>query len=101
MTFKLRDKVMQMTNNYDKEIFNGDIEWVSSIDQPENREIIIDFDGRLIPYGSSELGEIVLAYAISVRQIPGERISGSHSAINDPTLPSSPEESDLHGNYKG
>jgi len=70
LTFKLHDKVMQITNNYDKEVFNGDIGWVSKIDQ-ENRELTIDFDGRLIPYGSSELDEIVLAYAISVHKSQG------------------------------
>ena len=70
MTFKLHDKVMQITNNYDKEVFNGDIGWISKIDQ-DNRELTIDFDGRLIPYGSSELDEIVLAYAISVHKSQG------------------------------
>jgi exodeoxyribonuclease V alpha subunit len=69
-TFRLGDKVMQITNNYDKEVFNGDIGWVSKIDQ-EDREIIIDFDGRLINYDYSDLDEIVLAYAISVHKSQG------------------------------
>jgi exodeoxyribonuclease V alpha subunit len=69
-TFKLGDKVMQTTNNYDKEVFNGDIGWVSKIDQ-ENREITIDFDGRLITYDYSDLDEVVLAYAISVHKSQG------------------------------
>ena len=69
-TFRLHDKVMQITNNYDKEVFNGDIGWISKID-PESREITIDFDGRLIPYAFSELDEIVLAYAISVHKSQG------------------------------
>jgi exodeoxyribonuclease V alpha subunit len=68
--FKLHDKVMQIVNNYDKEVFNGDIGWVSRIDQ-EDRELTIDFDGRLIPYDFSDLDEIVLAYAISVHKSQG------------------------------
>jgi exodeoxyribonuclease V alpha subunit len=69
-TFKLNDKVMQIVNNYDKEVFNGDIGWVSRIDQ-EDRELTIDFDGRLIAYEYSDLDEIVLAYAISVHKSQG------------------------------
>jgi len=69
-TFKLGDKVMQIVNNYDKEVFNGDIGWVSKIDQ-ENREITIDFDGRLVTYDYSGLDEVVLAYAISVHKSQG------------------------------
>jgi len=64
------DKVMQIVNNYDKEVFNGDIGWVSRIDQ-EDRELTIDFDGRLIPYDYSDLDEVVLAYAISVHKSQG------------------------------
>ncbi|MGA2467550.1 MAG: ATP-dependent RecD-like DNA helicase, partial [Thermodesulfobacteriota bacterium] len=66
-TFKLGDKVMQITNNYDKEVFNGDIGWVSRIDQ-EDKELTIDFDGRSITYDYSDLDEVVLAYAISVHK---------------------------------
>jgi exodeoxyribonuclease V alpha subunit len=69
-TFKLGDKVMQITNNYDKEVFNGDIGWVSRIDQ-EDKELTIDFDGRLITYDHSDLDEVVLAYAISVHKSQG------------------------------
>ncbi len=69
-TFKIGDKVMQITNNYEKEVFNGDIGWVSKIDQEEG-ELTIDFDGRLIQYDSSDLDEIVLAYAISVHKSQG------------------------------
>lgn len=69
-TFRLGDKVMQIVNNYDKEVFNGDIGWVSRIDQ-EDRELTIDFDGRLITYDYSELDEVVLAYAISVHKSQG------------------------------
>ena len=68
--FRLHDKVMQISNNYDKDVFNGDIGWISKINQ-EERELVIDFDGRLVPYLFSELDEIVLAYAISVHKSQG------------------------------
>jgi len=68
--FRLGDKVMQIVNNYDKDVFNGDIGWISKID-PEEREVTIDFDGRLVPYDYSDLDEIVLAYAISVHKSQG------------------------------
>ncbi len=69
-TFQSGDKVMQITNNYDKEVFNGDIGWVSRIDK-EDRELTIDFDGRAITYDYSDLDEVVLAYAISVHKSQG------------------------------
>ena len=69
-TFKLGDKVMQIRNNYEKDVFNGDIGWISKMNQ-EDKELTIDFDGRLVPYAYSELDEIVLAYAISVHKSQG------------------------------
>jgi exodeoxyribonuclease V alpha subunit len=68
--FRLGDKVMQIVNNYDKDVFNGDIGWISKIDS-EEREVTIDFDGRPVPYDYSDLDEIVLAYAVSVHKSQG------------------------------
>jgi len=68
--FRSGDKVMQIVNNYDKDVFNGDIGWISKID-PEEREVVIDFDGRPIPYDYSDLDEVVLAYAVSVHKSQG------------------------------
>jgi exodeoxyribonuclease V alpha subunit len=68
--FRIGDKVMQIVNNYDKDVFNGDIGWISKIDL-EEREVMIDFDGRLIPYDYSDLDEVVLAYAVSVHKSQG------------------------------
>lgn len=67
---RVGDKVMQITNNYEKEVFNGDIGWILRIDQ-EDREIVIDMVGRSITYDYSDLDEIVLAYAISVHKSQG------------------------------
>ena len=69
-TFKTGDKVMQIVNNYDKEVFNGDIGWISGINR-EERDLTIDFDGKQISYDFSELDEVVLAYSISVHKSQG------------------------------
>ena len=69
-SFRVSDKVMQVKNNYDKEVFNGDIGRITSID-PEHQEITISFDGRDIPYDYTDLDEIVLAYAVSVHKSQG------------------------------
>jgi exodeoxyribonuclease V alpha subunit len=64
------DKVMQIRNNYDKDVFNGDIGRIQRIDT-ENREVWVRFDGRLVGYDYSELDEIVPAYAITVHKSQG------------------------------
>ena len=68
--FKLGDKVMQVSNNYEKEVFNGDIGWVSNISQ-EDGELEVEYDGRKVVYERSELDEITLAYAVSVHKSQG------------------------------
>ena len=64
------DKVMQIRNNYDKEVFNGDLGIVSATDSGEEG-VEVDFEGRRVAYESSDLGEIVLAYAITVHKSQG------------------------------
>ena len=68
--FKTGDKVMQIRNNYDKEVYNGDIGRIRSIDR-EDQEINVLFDERLVTYENSELDELVLAYAITVHKSQG------------------------------
>ena len=68
--FKTGDKVMQIRNNYDKDVYNGDIGRVAAIDN-ETQELKVNYDGRAIAYDFSELDEIVLAYAISVHKSQG------------------------------
>ena len=69
-SFRLRDKVIQTRNNYDKEVFNGDIGRIQSID-PEEREVVIRFDTREAVYDFGELDEIALAYAITIHKSQG------------------------------
>ena len=64
------DKVMQVKNNYDKGVYNGDIGRISRI-QLEVQELVVRFDGRPVTYDFTELDEIVLAYAISVHKSQG------------------------------
>ncbi|MCP4443188.1 MAG: ATP-dependent RecD-like DNA helicase [Aureispira sp.] len=69
-TFHLHDKVMQMRNNYDKEVYNGDVGRIVKIDRVEH-EVHIRFDDRVVKYGFSEMDEVVLAYAVSVHKYQG------------------------------
>ena len=66
----MNDKVMQIQNNYEKEVFNGDLGRIVRIDL-EAQEVTIDFDGRKVPYDYADLDEVVLAYAISIHKSQG------------------------------
>ena len=67
---KVGDKVMQIKNNYDKDVFNGDIGRIISIDR-EDQEVTVDYDGRSVSYEYSDLDEIVMAYAVTVHKSQG------------------------------
>ncbi len=69
-TFRQGDKVMQTQNNYDKEVFNGDMGFVAAFD-PINHNLTVDFDRRLVVYDWSEADQLVLAYAVSVHKSQG------------------------------
>jgi exodeoxyribonuclease V alpha subunit len=69
-SFAPGDKVIQMVNNYDKEVFNGDIGKIDRIDLEES-QVFVDFDGRTVEYEFGELDEISLAYATSIHKSQG------------------------------
>jgi exodeoxyribonuclease V alpha subunit len=69
-TFRIRDKVIQTENNYDKEVFNGDIGIITKID-PVERELHVKYDAREVTYEFGELDEISLAYAITIHKSQG------------------------------
>ncbi len=69
-TFAPGDKVLQRVNNYDKEVFNGDIGWISAVD-PEQGTLSVDVDGRRVEYEFGELDELSLAYAASIHKAQG------------------------------
>ena len=69
-TFRLGDKVMQIQNNYMKEVFNGDIGKLVGLD-PVEQSLTLDIEGRRVSYEWSEADQIVLAYAVSVHKAQG------------------------------
>ena len=68
--YRAGDKVMQIRNNYDKEVFNGDIGFIQSIDM-EEKTLTVSFDGRSVDYDATELDELVLAYATTIHKAQG------------------------------
>jgi len=68
--FRLGDKVMQTQNNYDKDVYNGDIGFIRSIDMIE-QTLKVDFDGHAVTYDWSEADQLVLAYVVSVHKAQG------------------------------
>ena len=69
-TYKEGDRVMQLRNNYDKDVYNGDLGYVHSVDM-EERTLTVDFDGQLVEYEVSELDELTLAYATTIHKSQG------------------------------
>jgi exodeoxyribonuclease V alpha subunit len=69
-TFAPGDKVMQIENDYDKEVYNGDIGYVDDVD-PDAGELTASFDGRAVTYGFGELDTLVPAYAATIHKSQG------------------------------
>jgi exodeoxyribonuclease V alpha subunit len=69
-TFAPGDKVMQIENDYDKEVYNGDIGYIDDVD-PETGELKASFDGRSVTYGFGELDTLVPAYAATIHKSQG------------------------------
>jgi len=70
MVLRVRDKVMQLRNNYDKGVFNGDLGRIASIDRDDGK-IQVDFDDKRVEYDADEWDEISLAYATSIHKSQG------------------------------
>ncbi len=68
--FRTGDRVMQIRNNYDKDVFNGDMGYITGIDL-EDQVVTVNMDGRPVPYDFLELDELIHAYAISVHKAQG------------------------------
>jgi exodeoxyribonuclease V alpha subunit len=69
-TYRVGDKVMQTDNDYDKDVFNGDVGYVHRID-PDAQELVIEFDDKPVEYQFGELDEVALAYAVSIHKSQG------------------------------
>jgi exodeoxyribonuclease V alpha subunit len=68
--YRVRDKVMQLRNDYEKDVFNGDIGTILHADKAKFR-VFVDFDGRTVSYEKDEINDITLAYAVSVHKAQG------------------------------
>ena len=86
MTFKPNDKVMHLKNNYEKDVFNGDIGIVHAVDRSENR-IEVLYDDRRVDYELLELDELTLAYAISVHKSQGSEYEAVIIALTTTHFP--------------
>ena len=69
-TFRVGDRVMQLRNNYDKDVYNGDVGFVKAV-EPERRSLVVTFDGRPVRYEPGDLDELVLAYATTIHKSQG------------------------------
>ena len=99
-SFHVADKVMQIKNNYDKKVYNGDIGRIEEIDAGE-QFVIVSFDDKAVEYDFSELDDLVLAYATSVHKYQGSECPCV--VIPDPYVPfqTPPPQSALHGVTRG
>ena len=93
-TFAPGDKVMQVENDYDKEVYNGDIGFVADV-EPEEGELTASFDRRSITYGFGELDALVPAYAASTHKSQARNTSRSDSG-HDAALRHAAAEFSLH-----
>jgi exodeoxyribonuclease V alpha subunit len=73
-TYRVGDRVMQIVNNYDKDVFNGDIGNIRTIDAVE-QELTVEFDGREVNYDFQELDELLLSYATTIHKSQGSEYS--------------------------
>lgn len=69
-TYRSGDRVMQIRNNYDKDVYNGDIGTISDVDLEEN-ELLVSFGDKVVTYEKSDLDELVLAYATTIHKSQG------------------------------
>lgn len=70
MEFRAGDRVMQLRNNYDKDVYNGDVGFVQSV-EPAERTLVVLFDGRPVEYRAADLDELTLAYAMTIHKAQG------------------------------
>lgn len=70
MEFRAGDRVMQLRNNYDKDVYNGDVGFVQSV-EPAERTLVVLFDGRPVEYRAVDLDELTLAYATTIHKAQG------------------------------
>ncbi len=83
--YRAGDRIMQMRNNYDKDVYNGDIGQIRTI-STEDQEVEVDFDGRRVTYQLYELDELSLAYASSIHKAQGSEHPAVVNSDDNPAL---------------
>lgn len=86
LDFKVNDKVMHLKNNYEKDVFNGDIGIVHSVSQTSG-SLVVNYDGRFVEYDTLELDELSLAYTISVHKSQGSEYTAVVIALTTAHFP--------------
>ena len=97
-TFAPGDKVMQIENDYEKEVYNGDIGYIDGVDLEES-ELIVRFDGRVVSYGFGELDALVPAYAATIHKSQGSEYPAVVIPDSDPALRDVAAQSTLHRDH--
>jgi hypothetical protein len=97
-TFAPGDKVMQIENDYDKEVYNGDIGYIDDVD-PNAGEVVARFDGRSVTYGFGELDMLVPAYATTIHKSQGSEYPAVINSGPDTALPHAAAEPSLYRHH--
>ena len=80
--FRVGDKVMQLRNNYELDVFNGDVGRVVSID-PEERELVVEYQGREVVYSSDDLEDLTIGYACTIHKSQGSEYAAVVVVLHD------------------
>ena len=99
-TFRLGDRVIQTENDYNRDVFNGDLGVIESINRIE-QEMVVNFEGRQVAYDFGDLDEIALAYVLSIHKSARVGVSLRGDPLAHPALHDAPTESALYGGDAG
>ena len=99
-TFRVGDRVLQSVNNYDKDVFNGDLGWITGVDHAAGR-VTVSFEETGVDYDFSELDELQPSFAMTVHRAQGERVSRSGDSAFDVTLSDAAAQPAVHRDHQG
>ena len=99
-TFRVGDRVLQTVNDYDKDVFNGDLGWVTGMDLAAGR-IAVSFEDTGVDYDFSELGRAAALLRNDRTPGPGKRVSRGGGAAFDATLPDAAAQPAVHRDHQG
>ena len=99
-TFRVGDRVLQTVNNYDKDVFNGDLGWVTAVDHTAGR-IKVSFEETGVDYDFSELDGAAALLRYDRAPGPGDRVSRGGGSASDATLPDATAQPVVHRDHQG